>query len=69
MNFTDLTDTLFHFKCQLSEDKCEHWDYDLLVETWDDKYVRNLSRPEILHLRENCNRILQALSQLPRRGK
>jgi hypothetical protein len=69
MQFADLTDTLFSFQCQPSDDKCHQWDYDFSIETWDDKYLRNLSKPEITYLKENCKRILQVLNNLPRRVK
>ena len=58
MNFTDLTDTDYTFNCEFAGDACEYWDYDLSVESWDDKYCRSLSRMEIEQLRENCKRIL-----------
>lgn len=61
MNFADLTDTDFTFKCIFAEDSCEYWDYDFSVEKWDDKYSRNLSSREIKRLRENCKRILLAI--------
>ena len=60
MNFADLTDTDFSFRCEFAGDACEYWDYDFSVERWDDKYSRNLSWEEIQQLRANCRRILRA---------
>jgi hypothetical protein len=60
MQFADLTDTDFSFRCNISDDACDYWDYDFSIERWDDKYSRNLSRMEIKQLRENCKRILEA---------
>jgi len=60
MNFADLTDTDYTFRCEPADDACEYWDYDFSVEEWDDKYMKNLSQKEVLQLRENCKRILQA---------
>lgn len=60
MNFTDLTDADYFFKCEHAEDVCEHWKYDFSVEKWDDKYIKNLSWNEIQQLRANCRRILRA---------
>lgn len=64
MNFADLTDTDFSFRCDFAGDACEYWDYELSIEQWDDKYSRNLSRVEIETLRENCTRILKATDGL-----
>jgi hypothetical protein len=68
MKFADLTDTLFSFECESSPDKCDFWDYDFYAKNANDKTIRNLSKPEIVQLRENCKRILQATDNLPRRG-
>lgn len=60
MNFVDLTDTDFSFRCEFAGDMCEYWDYDFSVERWDDKYTKNLNWEEIQQLRANCRKILQA---------
>ena len=60
MNFADLTDTEYFFRCEFAGDACEYWDYDFSVEKWDDKYSRSMSRFEIEQLRENCKKILRA---------
>lgn len=60
MNFCDLTDTDFMFRCDYANDACEYWEYEFLIERWDDKYSRNLSSIEVEQLRENCRRILNA---------
>jgi hypothetical protein len=60
MNFADLTDTYFQFRCEFAGDACDYWDYDFSMECWDDKYSRNLSGIELDTLRENCQRILKA---------
>ena len=64
MNFADLTDTDFSFKCNIAQDACEHWDYQLFIDLWDYQYSRNLNRCEIDTLRKNCKRILQATDSL-----
>jgi len=60
MNFADLTDTDYTFRCDFAGDACEYWDYDFSVERWDDKYSRNLNWEEIQQLRANCRKILLA---------
>jgi len=64
MTFVDLTDTDYIFDCRLSDDQCEHWDYDFSVERWDDKYIQNISKREVEQLKMNCKRILHAIDQV-----
>ena len=64
MNFADLTDTDFMFQCQIAGDRCQHWKYELLVQSYDDKYIRQLSDVEVYQLIKNCKRIIKSVENL-----
>lgn len=64
MDFSDLTDTEFDFRCDFSGDACDYWDYDFLIEQFDEKHLINLSSIEVKQLRENCRRILAAVDSV-----
>ncbi len=64
MNFADLTDTNFTFRCEFAEDACAYWEYDFSIIRYDDSYLRNLSRLELKQLKENCEKILNVINKI-----
>jgi|GEM_PF-3710024 hypothetical protein len=64
MNFADLTDTVFRFSIVNSETPNDLWKYDLLACAYDSPNFRHLCDKEINHLKQNCERILQAIQDL-----
>ena len=64
MYLADLIDDEFSFQFDLSDDRCDYWKYDFLIEKWDDKYIHNVSQSEVKQLKNNCKRILNAIDAI-----
>jgi hypothetical protein len=65
INIIDLMSQKFAFRCRISDDACEYWDYDFFIRNYGEPLFWENARIEELEiLRENCRRILIATEDM-----
>jgi hypothetical protein len=62
MRFADLLDTTIFTTCTLNSD--DHFNYQISLNTFDEQYHLDLTRAEFDLLKNNCQRILDAIKNL-----
>ena len=66
MLFADLTDTSYIFNCELSDD---YWDYGFSASELGRTHYRSMTTEEVIQLRRNCRRILNATKGVQQQGE